>query len=110
MAGSSVSYVYYSRHFLIAREGIRYLAHCSPSRQETSHDLLQANSRSFLPFWSSETRRENLFLDFFEASINARVIVSAELVIGKEEDINGIATISTMENVLMSSHVSTHVH
>jgi len=33
-----------------------------------------------------------IFNCFFQASINVRVTIRAELLIGKEEDINGIAT------------------
>jgi hypothetical protein len=36
--------------------------------------------------------------------------VRDDLFTGKEEDTNGIVTISTMQNVLMLSHLSTHVH
>jgi hypothetical protein len=33
-----------------------------------------------------------------------------DLLIAKEEDINGIVTVSAMQNVLMLSHLSTHFH
>jgi hypothetical protein len=42
-------------------------------------------------------RASAFFFWFFEASINAEAIVRADLLIGEEEDINGIATISIMQ-------------
>jgi hypothetical protein len=60
------------------------VAHYSLLRQDTSHDLQQANSRGrSFHFGIPRLEERKVFNCFFEASIKARVTVRDELLVGK---------------------------